>query len=360
VNELLRKLLFLPLQRSTVAGEVDALHYFVISVTMAGSMAVFLAGAYLVVRYRRRPGRADRVPLERGRRSTSIYEAGIVTILMFLFLTWWVIGSRQFVRIRVPPVKCLEVYVTAKQWMWKFTHANGRRSISELHVPAGRPIKLIMTSRDVIHSFFVPEFRLKEDVVPGRYTTLWFEATHPGTYQILCAEYCGTSHSTMRGSVVVLAPNDYERWLEDQPVPGPLAAEPEVRPYVVDMAPPAERVSLVNEGARAAASYGCLRCHTTDGSAHVGPTWAGLYGTTVPLAGGGEVLADEAYFTESMMDPLEKIVRGYEPLMPSYFGRIRAPETAAIVEYIKSLRDVARLGPGGRDPGQIRLGGVIR
>src|SRR5262249_20360715 len=149
------------------------------------------------------------------------------------FLSWWVIGSRLFVRMRVPPSDTLDVYVIAKQWMWKFAYPNGGRSIAEAYVPAHRPIKLIMTSRDVIHSFFVPEFRIKQDVIPGRYTTAWFEATEPGTYQILCAEYCGTSHSTMRGEVVVLEPSDYERWLEERRATEPSAGEWDARPYVV-------------------------------------------------------------------------------------------------------------------------------
>jgi cytochrome c oxidase subunit 2 len=360
MNELLRRLLFLPPQRSTVAREVDALHYFVISVTMAGSVLVFLVATILVVRYRRRGIEPDYVRPEAGSHRPAFFlELGVLVVLLALFLDWWAIGSGQFARIRIPPENALEIYVTGKQWMWKFTHSSGRRSIAQLVVPCRRPIKLVMTSRDVIHSFFVPAFRVKQDVLPGRYTTLWFEATDPGTYPILCAEYCGTSHSTMRGEVVVLEPNDYERWLDERPAPEPVASEPDVRPWVVGERPPATVLSLVDEGARAAADHGCLRCHTTDGSAHVGPTWAGLYGTDVPLARGGRVLADEAYLTESMMDPLAKIVRGYEPLMPSYFGRLPAPDTAAIVELIRSLRDVPRQGPGGRDPGPARLSNEV-
>src|SRR5262249_31321508 len=157
---------------------------------------------------------------------------------------------------------------------------------SVLYVPAGRPVKLIMTSRDVIHSFYVPDFRVKQDVVPGRYTTAWFEANAPGAYEILCAEYCGQGHSTMRCPVVALSPADYERWLGG--------------------AAPAQQRSLLRTGERVAADQGCLRCHTLDGTPHIGPTWAGLYGAVVPLEGGGEVKADEAYITESMMDPAVK------------------------------------------------------
>jgi cytochrome c oxidase subunit 2 len=359
MNELMRRLLFLPLQRSTVAKEIDVLHYFVISVTLAGSVLVFLMATIYVIRYRRpnsdsppRPNvhAAEHYP-------AVLYELGILVGLMILFLVWWVIGSRQYVRLRLAPDNALEVYVTGKQWMWKFAYPNGKRAVSVLYVPAHRPIKLVMTSRDVIHSFYVPEFRIKQDVIPGRYTTEWFEATAPGTYQIFCAEYCGTAHSEMRGQVVALEPDEYERWLADKATPAP----PEARaPEITGGEPTVAELSLVEQGRRAASEQGCFRCHTTDGSAHIGPTWAGLYGSVVPLEGGGQVIADESYITESMMDPLEQIHRGYQPRMPSYFGRVRPTETAAIVELIKSLRDVPRQGPGGSDPGQVLTGRVTQ
>jgi cytochrome c oxidase subunit 2 len=357
MNELLRRLLFLPLQRSTVAKDIDALHYFVISVTLAGSVLVFLMAAIFVIRYRRPSDEAPRPNVHAAEHYPAVlYELGILIGLMVLFLVWWVIGSRQYVRLRLAPDNALEVYVTGKQWMWKFAYPNGKRAVSVLYVPAHRPIKLIMTSRDVIHSFYVPEFRIKQDVIPGRYTTEWFEATAPGTYQILCAEYCGTAHSEMRGDVVALEPEEYERWLEDKS----FAVSAPTNGSTTSLESSLPLPSLVNEGARAAAELGCLRCHTTDGSAHIGPTWAGLYGSVVPLENGGQIIADEGYITESMMDPFEKVHRGYQPRMPSYFGRVRPTEAAAIVELIKSLRDVPRQGPGGGDPGQVLSGRVAQ
>ncbi|HEX9297447.1 MAG TPA: cytochrome c oxidase subunit II [Polyangiaceae bacterium] len=355
MNETLRRLLFLPLQRSTVAYEIDRLHYFVISVTLVGSVLVFLLATIFTIRYRHPPEEPATPNVQAGYHSPAILlEIVILAGLLLLFLTWWVIGSRQFVRLRVAPDDALEVYVTAKQWMWKFAYPNGKRAISTMYVPARRPIKLIMTSRDVIHSFYVPDFRIKQDVVPGRYTTVWFQTTEPGTYQILCAEYCGTAHSAMRGEVIALEPSDYERWLAERPFESGPAGEAYVEPYTPEEGPRPQMINLVNEGQRAAAEHGCLRCHSTDGSAHIGPTWGGLFGSTVPLAGERQTIADEAYITQSMMDPTAKIHRGYLPVMPTFLGRIRPTETAAIVEFIKSLRNVPRQGPEGEDPGPVQ------
>jgi cytochrome c oxidase subunit II len=326
MNELLRVLLFLPPQRSTVAEEIDKLHYFVILVTIAGATLVTLTGAALLIRYRRRAPVALRMNPDGARQVPLFLEVIAMIILFALFVMWWVIGSRQYVDLRVAPANAMDVYVTAKQWMWKFAYPEGQSSLTVLYVPVGRPVKLVMTSRDVIHSFYVPDFRVKQDVIPGRFTTAWFAATAPGTYEILCAEYCGQGHSTMRGQVVALSPADYERWLSGTELGQP----------------------LVREGERVAAEQGCLRCHTTDGTPHIGPTWAGLYGAVVPLADGGSATVDEAYLTESMMDPAVKVHRGYWPVMPSYLGRISPAETAAIVELIKSLREVAPAGPEGQ------------
>ena len=198
-----------------------------------------------------------------------------------------------------------------------------------LTVPVGQPIKLIMTSRDVIHGFYVPAFRIKQDVVPGRTTTTWFEAVEPGSYDVLCTQYCGTRHSFMRAQIVALAEDDYARWLDASRDP---LTSPDAK---------GDGQGLAARGRQIAGERGCLRCHSVDGSPVVGPTWADAYGRRRPIAGGGDVLVDEAYLTESMMDPQAVIAAGFPPVMPSYQGVLAPDEIAALLEYIRSLRDVA-------------------
>jgi cytochrome c oxidase subunit 2 len=353
VNEFLRRFLFLPRQMSTVAYDLDQLHYLVILTTMAGAVLVTLVGGYFVIRYRRPTLTPHEANPDAAARPQRLFKLSALIGLAALFLLFWVIGLREFVRLRIAPEGSMVVYVTAKKWMWKFAYPVGARSIAQLYVPAGRPVKLVMTSRDVIHSFFVPEFRVKQDAVPGRFTTLWFEAVAPGRYPILCTQYCGTGHSTMRGEVVALAPADFDLWLGGQyPEPARIAGPRYVEPQLgLSDAAPVVGLSMVRQGERVAAEKGCLRCHTLDGTPHIGPTWAGLYDALVPLEGGREVVADVRYLTESIMDPMAKIHRGYQPLMPSYQGRLGAGEVAAIVELIKSLRG-ARGDPAGDAEGR--------
>ena len=345
MNDFMRTILFLPEQRSTVAYELDLLHYFVIGVTMLGAFGVALLAAFYLWRYRKSARRGgykepDRDPLHSPGGIPFWVEIGLIGGLLTLFLVWWVIGFRQFVRLQTPPEDAVEVYVVGKKWMWSFSYPDGGGSNVRLYVPVDRPVKLVMTSRDVIHSFFVPDFRIKQDVVPGRLTTVWFEVTEPGTYPILCTEYCGAGHSTMRGQVIALADVDYEQQMEGTQrldIAGPGYAEPAVTGGDL----PGESLSMVEMGERVAAEKGCLRCHTIDGTPHIGPTWARAYGAPVVLDTGEVIVADDAYLTESMMDPLVKLHRGYAPVMPSYQGLLTAGETGALVEYIKSLRTVA-------------------
>ena len=319
-------LLALPPEASTVAPGIDALHALVISVTMIGATLVALIALYFVVRYRRR---GDDRALTPRVEATRLTEGLVIGGILALFLAWWVVGYRQYVHMQEPPPDAMTVHVTAKQWMWKFSYPDGRRSNDVLVVPAGRAVRLVMTSRDVIHSFFVPAFRQKRDVLPGRYVATWFEATRPGTYPIYCAEYCGVSHSAMGGSVRVLSPEDYAAWLRAPP--GDVSGDD----------------ALAAEGARVAVRRACVACHTVDGAPHVGPTWSGLYGASVALEGGGRVVADEEYLTRAMMEPSAEIVLGYRPVMPAYMGLLTPTETAALVEYIKSLRDGPRPGASG-------------
>ncbi len=362
MTDFLRAILFLPPEASTYASSVDWLHYFVIITTFAGTGAVSVVALTFIIRYRRsRTQPKDEAPRPDTAPQTPPHlEMALITLLVVLFFFWWILGARLYTQMRVPPPGAMRVYVTAKQWMWKFEYVGGQRSIDELYVPTGRPIELLMTSRDVIHSFYVPAFRNKMDVIPGRFTTYWFQANQPGTYQILCAEYCGTGHSVMRGEVVALAPRDFDRWLTNDSRTEALTSAERLRPIGVQPSQQPEshpqalgrEVGLAAQGREVAARYECLKCHTLDGSPAVGPTWLGLYRSTVHLQGGGEVTADEAYLTESMMDPDVKVVAGYPAKMPSYQGQLTAPEVARIIELIRSLQYGTRApgAPGGGGP----------
>jgi len=216
--------------------------------------------------------------------------------------------------------------------MWKFSYPDGRDTNDVLTVPVGKPIKLAMTSRDVIHSFYVPAFRVKQDVLPGRYTTVWFQATTPGTYSIWCAEYCGVSHSLMRGEVVVLSQEDYAAWRRNGQGTSPVAD-------CGNGPGTCAGGDLVALGRQVAQRRACLACHSLDGQRHVGPTWSRLYGAERTLANGRRVIADEAYLTRSMMEPAADVVAGYTQVMPTYQGTLTAAEAGAILELIRSLRD---------------------
>ena len=346
MNGWLRRILMLPEQASTLARHIDYLHYFVILTTMAGATLVGLLVIYYTIKYRAGTGRGghrspDTRPFHSPGGMSVWKESAIFGGLLTLFVLWWVIGFTQYIRIAEPPPDSLTIYVVAKQWMWSFAYPDGSGSNGTLYVPVGQPVKLVMTSRDVIHSFYVPEFRDKRDVIPGRSTTTWFEVDHPGRWLIECAEYCGAGHSTMRAEVVALPVQDWARRLEGlaraQIAPPVVGA-----PAIVGQESPSPLLSLAAVGRQVAADAGCLRCHTVDGTPHIGPTWAGLYGATIPLQGGGQVIANEQYLTSSMMDPAAQIHLGFPAVMPSYQGLLTAPQVGALVEYIRTLRDVSR------------------
>jgi len=309
MNELFRLALDLPPQASSVARHIDYLHYTVIGAAFLVAFLAFLVTVSFLVRFRERPGYTPRA-----RSVPHSLEVVLASFTLVVFIVWWVIGFSQYRDIHRPPPGAIRIYVIAKQWMWQFVYPNGTNSEADLRVPVGQPVEVMITSRDVIHSFYVPAFRLKQDAVPGRITSLWFTAVTPGTYDILCAEYCGAGHSRMRGRVIAMAPSDYARWVGSHVAP-----------------------DLAESGGKLAAAYGCLRCHTIDGTAYIGPTWRGLYGSRVVLTTGEIVTADDAYLTESMMDPGVKLVVGFQPVMPSYLGMLSGAEAAAIVEYIRSL-----------------------
>jgi cytochrome c oxidase subunit 2 len=231
-----------------------------------------------------------------------------LTMIMF---SW---GANIFFRESRPPNDALDIYVVGKQWMWKLQHMEGRREINELHVPIGRAIKLTMTSEDVIHSFFVPDFRLKQDVVPGRFSTLWFQPTKPGRYHLFCAEYCGTRHSGMIGWVYVMEPQDYQNWLSGGAPEG----------------------SMADAGHKLFQDLACSNCHKDDATGRC-PPLANLFGRTVQLTGGGTVKVDESYIRESILQPTAKVAAGYQPIMPTFQGLVTEEGIVQLIEYIKSI-----------------------
>lgn len=339
--ELLRNILFLPEQASTFAARVDNLHYFVISVTMVMALGIGLTALIFFQKFRRT---ADNQVTRYYTPSTKT-EFLFVSLPLVFFLLWFALGYREFMFSRTPPKDAMNVYVMGKQWMWKFSYPEGPNGTNVLHVPANRPIRLLMTSRDVIHSFFVPAFRMKQDVLPGRYTEAWFEATMTGTFPIYCTEYCGLSHSTMIGEVVVLPEEEWDAWVKaqrrgDKQNRQDALADTSLVPHEADM---------VVQGQRLVGQTGCLKCHTVTGEQHIGPTFLGMYGRMERLDDGREVLVDEGFITQSMMVPGLHIAAGYQNVMPTYQGKLHGAESAAIVEYIKSLstRDVVNTASEG-------------
>jgi cytochrome c oxidase subunit II len=291
-----------------MAGNVDALYIFLIIVTGMMTLLVFTAVIYFAARYRQREG-VKAEPIE----GSTPLEVTWSIIPFFVFMVIFAWGAVVYFKGRTPPRDATEVYVVAKQWMWKLEHAEGQREINELHVPVGRDVKLIMTSQDVIHSFYVPAFRMKQDVLPGRYTVAWFHATKPGTYHLFCAEYCGTQHSGMVGDIVVMEPAQYEAWMSGSST-GPLAAT----------------------GERIFAELGCSTCHRADSSGR-GPSLLGVFGKPVLLEDGRTVTADENYIRESILDPGAKIVQGFKPVMPTFQGLVSEEQLNALIAYVKSL-----------------------
>jgi cytochrome c oxidase subunit 2 len=338
MNELLRRLLFLPEQATGHARAVDHLHYFVVLTTLAAFVAIFATALVFMVRYRRR--REDEPTPEV--QPAHWHEAAFVGIPLAVFLLWFAIGFPQYVELTRPPAGAMDVFVQGKKWMWKFAYPGGPSSADVLRVPAGRPVRLLITSRDVIHSFYVPELRVKQDALPGRYTQTWFQADRAGRHQIFCAEYCGLSHSSMLGELVVMPADEFDAWLAEQRRGEALAQDAARAPGEA----PLPGGTLVEQGRAVAAAQGCLKCHSVDGSRHIGPSFLDLYLRREKLSTGELVVADEAYLTRSMMDPAAQVAAGFQAVMPSFQGRLSPPEVAALVEYLKSLKTPAvRAGP---------------
>jgi len=307
-----------PVEASTVAKHVDSLYFFLIAVSGFFSILIAVLVVGFAIRYRRRSDDERPKPIHGSLRLELIWTVIPFAITMIMF--FW--GASVYLEISRPPDDSLEVLVVARQWMWKLQHLEGRREINELHVPVGQPIKLTMTSEDVIHSFFVPAFRIKADVVPGRYTTTWFQATKPGRYHLFCAEYCGTEHASMIGWIDVMEQSAYQAWLS-APQTG------------------ATGQPVASTGESLFQKYGCVTCHRAGGSGGLGPALVGLYGSTVHLSNGRTLTADDAYIRESILNPKAQVVAGYKPVMPTFQGQINEESVLQLIQYIKSLSSQA-------------------
>jgi cytochrome c oxidase subunit 2 len=301
----------IPEQASTLAPQVDQLYWFIIGVTAFFGILVSVVVVYFAVKYRTDD------PLKVGAPITGSIPLelawSIIPFLISVVIFAW--ASQVFFNIYRPPDQTLEIYATGKRWMWKFQHLDGKAEINELHVPVGRPVKVTFTSEDVLHSLYFPSFRTKADAIPGRYSSVWFDATKVGSYHIFCAEYCGTRHSGMIGTVHVMEPADYQAWLSGGGGGGTLA----------------------QRGERLFSELACNTCHVGDGSGR-GPSLHNKFGTQEQLANGSVVNIDESYVRESILTPQMKVVAGFQPVMPTFQGLVNEENVMALVEYVKSLQ----------------------
>ena len=302
---------FIPDSASTVSGKVDALYFYLSGVTVFFTLLISGVLIFFVIKYRRRNPFEIPRPIEGSHKLETLWSVIPFIIAMSMF-AW---GAQIYFENSRPPQNANEIYVVGKQWMWKIQHSTGQREINELHVPVGRKIKLIMTSEDTIHDFFVPAFRIKADVLPGKYTTQWFEATVPGKYHLFCAEYCGMNHSGMIGSVIVMQPTDFDNWLSGN----------------------ASQQSPAVAGQQLFQSLGCVSCHGANGEGGRGPALAGLFGRKVFLSNNQTLVADEAYIRESIENPMTKTVSGFNPIMPTFQGQVSPEQLIQIISFIKSL-----------------------
>jgi len=312
-----------PVRASSVASEVDALFLFILTVTGIAAIGIWIALLYFAIRYRRRSD--DERPAEiEGSLLLELTWTIVPFLLMVVMFAW---GSKVFFHLNRPPDDAMTVSVVAKRWMWKLQHPTGQREVNELHVPVGRAVKLVITSEDTIHSFYVPAFRIKKDAVPGRYNMAWFQATKTGSYHLFCAEYCGTEHSRMKGTIVVMEPEEYQVWLAGGPAPE----------------------SPVQLGEKLFTDLNCITCHRMDDAGR-GPVLRGIFGRSVKLSSGEQIVADAAYVRESILTPAAKVVAGYQPVMPTFQGQVNEEQILALIAYIESLRIPESAAPGSARP----------
>lgn len=308
---------WLPRQGSTTAQSVDFVFHAVTAIAIFFFVLITVVLFWFVWKYRARPGHEAKATAEHNRTLEITWT--VIPLLIVVWIFWE--GFTGFLDIATPPENAYEVQVLGQKWKWLFTYPNGVVD-ENLHVPPDEPVRLVMTSQDVIHSFYVPEFRLKRDVVPGRYEKAWFRAPEPGSYQLFCAEFCGTSHSDMLAKVIVHASRpEFDRWLEDAG-------------NFLDKLPPEK---LWEGGEKLYNQRGCRQCHSVDGKSGIGPSFKGIWGHPAILKDGSRIVVDENYIRESIVEPQAKVVAGYEPVMPTFRGRLKDKEITAIIEYIKTL-----------------------
>jgi cytochrome c oxidase subunit 2 len=300
---------------SKVAGQVDSVFLFIVGITLFFFFLTQGALIWFAFRYRRRASQDEATPSITGNRLLETIWVVVPSILVVAIFTYgWVV----FRDIRNAPAGAAEIGVVARQWLYEFRYPDGRKSVNEVRVPLGKPVRFVMTSSDVIHGFYLPAFRIKQDIVPGRYADLWLQPEKTGAFDIYCTQYCGTGHSTMRATMIVMAPADYAKWL----VEGEKSAE----------APPWRKGKALVE------RFGCLGCHSLDGVDRIAPTFKGLFGRKVEMSDGKAYVADESYLRESIVDPLAKVVKGFDPVMPTYRGTLKDEDIDEIVAYLKTVR----------------------
>ena len=302
-----------------MAPAVDRLFDFVLWSSIVSFLIIVFGKLFFLVRFRRKKVPEQESTYITGHTKTELSVAGLLTVLVMVIFYW---GWGDYKKLRQAPKNSLEINIVAKQWLWEVHYNNGKVLTNELVVPKGRPVKLIMTSRDVIHSFYVPNFRVKQDVIPNTFTSLWFEATQAGEHQIFCAEYCGTAHSGMLAKVRVLEPADFEAW--------------EVGLEKGRASEGAE--SMTDVGKKLFSAKGCAACHTVDGKPGLGPSHWKVFGRNEEMASGEKIVIDENYMRESMMEPNKKLVKGFPPIMPTFQGQLNEEEINALIAYLKSLR----------------------
>lgn len=337
----------LPLQGSDVAVRWDALYNFLLILSLFFFVLIVGAMVYFAIKYRYRPG-AARAKYITGNHMLEAIWIIIPTVLLMVIFGW---GYSVYHDMTQAPTDAYEVRVIAKQWLWQFQYENGTMTTGELYVPLNRPVKLIMTSEDVLHSFFIPNFRIKQDVVPGMYTSVWFEAKVPGQHQIYCAEYCGTAHSGMLAQAIVLDEGQWKDWYAGKKlgaIPKAGEALAQNQPAAKSDALPTSQanavfkpelgLNLAQQGKHLSETRGCIACHSADGSSKIGPTFKALYGHAVELSDGSHVQADENYLRQSIEEPQARLVKGYSPVMPTFKGQMNSVEINALVAYIKSLK----------------------